>query len=59
MSLLTFSLSATIQEGCFLALESPIARVTGLDTPFPLAYEKEYMPGTLKIYDAIKRSLSF
>ena len=52
-------ISATIQERCFLSLEAPIARVTGIDTPFPLAYEKEYMPGTLKIYDAIKRTLSF
>ena len=52
-------ISAAIQERCFLALESPIARVTGLDTPFPLAYEKEYMPGALKIYDEIKRTISF
>ena len=52
-------ISAAIQERCFLALESPIARVTGLDTPFPLAYEKEYMPGALKIYDVIKSTLSF
>ena len=52
-------ISAAIQERCFLALESPIARVTGLDTPFPLAYEKEYMPGTLKIYDAIKSTLNY
>ena len=29
-------ISATIQEKCFLSLESPILRITGLDTPFPL-----------------------
>ncbi len=52
-------ISASIQERCFLSLESPIARVTGLDTPFPLAYEKEYMPGYLKIYDAIKSTLAY
>ena len=33
-------ISATIQERCFLYLESPIARVTGMDTPFPLVLEK-------------------
>ena len=32
--------SSTIQERCFLHLEAPIARVCGLDTPFPLAFEK-------------------
>ena len=52
-------ISATIQERCFLSLESPIARVTGMDTPFPLTYEKEYMPGYLKIYDAIKNTMNY
>lgn len=52
-------IAATIQERCFLYLESPIARVTGLDTPFPLALEKEYMPDHLKIFEAIKQSMSF
>ncbi len=52
-------ISATIQERCFLHLESPIARVTGIDTPFPLALEKEYMPGPLKIFEAITQSVNF
>ena len=52
-------IAAKIQETCFLYLESPIARVTGLDTPFPLAHDKEYMPDHLKNYEAIKRSVSF
>ncbi|OOV87987.1 alpha-ketoacid dehydrogenase subunit beta [Oceanospirillum linum] len=52
-------IAATIQDTCFLSLESPIARVTGLDTPFPLAHDKEYMPDHLKNYEAIKRSVSF
>lgn len=33
-------ITATVQEECFLSLESPVARVCGYDTPFPLAYEK-------------------
>ena len=50
---------ATIQELCFLSLEAPIARVTGLDTPFPLVQEKQYLPDHLKIFEAIKASLDF
>lgn len=52
-------ISATVQENCFLHLESPIARVCGLDTPYPLAHEKEYMPDHLKTYEAIKRTVNF
>ena len=52
-------IAATIQERCFLYLESPIARVTGLDTPFPLVLEKEYMPDHLKIFEAIRESVNF
>ncbi|UYG05817.1 alpha-ketoacid dehydrogenase subunit beta [Halomonas sp. LR3S48] len=52
-------IAATIQERCFLYLESPIERVTGLDTPFPLTLEKEYMPDHLKIFEAIKASVAF
>lgn len=52
-------IAATVQEKCFLHLESPIARVCGLDTPYPLSHEKEYMPDHLKTYEAIKRTLNF
>jgi len=52
-------IAATIQEQCFLNLEAPITRVTGLDTPFPLIQEKQYLPDHLKIYEAIKSSLTF
>lgn len=52
-------IAATVQERCFLYLESPIARVTGLDTPFPLTLEKEYMPDHLKVFEAIKQSMAF
>ncbi|BAJ02014.1 alpha-ketoacid dehydrogenase subunit beta [Shewanella violacea] len=52
-------ISATIQEECFLHLESPIARVCGLDTPYPLIHEKEYMPDALKTFEAIKATVNF
>lgn len=52
-------IAAAIQERCFLSLEAPIGRVTGLDTPFPLVHEKEYMPDQLKVYEAIKATVSY
>jgi 2-oxoisovalerate dehydrogenase E1 component beta subunit len=33
--------------------------VCGLDTPFPLVLEKEYLPDHLKVYEAIKRSIHY
>ena len=52
-------IAASVQERCFLHLESPICRVCGLDTPYPLAHEKEYMPDHLKTFEAIKRTVNF
>ncbi|WP_282168066.1 alpha-ketoacid dehydrogenase subunit beta [Shewanella japonica] len=52
-------IAAQIQQVCFLHLESPISRVCGLDTPYPLILEKEYMPDELKTYEAIKASVNF
>ncbi|BDM64156.1 2-oxoisovalerate dehydrogenase subunit beta [Shewanella sp. NFH-SH190041] len=51
--------AATIQQECFLYLESPISRVCGLDTPYPLCHEKEYMPDALKTFEAIKASINY
>lgn len=50
---------STIQKECFLSLESPIGRVCGYDTPFPLVFEKHYMPNAFKIFEAIKSSVNF
>jgi len=52
-------IAAAVQERCFLHLEAPIARVCGADTPFPLAFEKLYLPDELKVYDAIKKTVEF
>ena len=51
--------SSTIQEQCFLHLESPIARVCAADTPFPLAFEQYYLPDQWKVYDAIKETVNY
>ncbi|WP_417760585.1 alpha-ketoacid dehydrogenase subunit beta [Shewanella sp.] len=52
-------IAATIQQECFLYLESPIMRICGLDTPYPLVHEKEYMPDATKVFEAIKASINF
>ena len=52
-------IAATIQQECFLYLEAPIARVCGLDTPYPLCHEKEYMPDALKTFEAIKATMNY
>ncbi|KAG7343222.1 thiamine diphosphate-binding fold protein [Nitzschia inconspicua] len=50
---------ATIQKECFYSLECPIQRVCGYDTPFPLVFEKYYIPDKLKNYEAIKSAMEF
>jgi 2-oxoisovalerate dehydrogenase E1 component beta subunit len=47
-------LSSRIQEKCFLHLEAPVQRVCGLDTPFPLVFENEYLPSADKVFESIK-----
>ena len=44
---------ATMQERCFLHLESPIKRVCGFDIPFPLVFESNYLPDEFKNLEAI------
>jgi 2-oxoisovalerate dehydrogenase E1 component beta subunit len=50
-------LSATIQEECFWHLQAPIQRVTGWDTPYPLAFEWEYFPGQKRLITALNKVL--
>ncbi|KAK1262844.1 hypothetical protein QJS04_geneDACA009466 [Acorus gramineus] len=52
-------ISASITERCFLRLEAPVARICGLDTPFPLVYEPFYMPTKNKILEAIKSTVKY
>lgn len=52
-------LSAKVQEECFLSLKSPITRVCGYDTPFPLAQEPIYLPTEWKIYEAAKKCIKY
>jgi 2-oxoisovalerate dehydrogenase E1 component beta subunit len=52
-------LAAILQERCFLHLEAPIARVTGLDTPFPYTLEMEYLPRAPRILKAIRETVAY
>ncbi|HEY6099546.1 MAG TPA: alpha-ketoacid dehydrogenase subunit beta [Anaeromyxobacter sp.] len=52
-------LVALLQERCFLHLEAPIARVTGLDTPFPYTLEMEYLPRAPRILKALRETVAY
>ncbi|HIQ12882.1 MAG TPA: alpha-ketoacid dehydrogenase subunit beta [Thermoprotei archaeon] len=52
-------LSAYIVEEHVDLLYGPILRVTGYDTPFPLAHEKLYMPNIARIYNAISKLMEY
>ena len=50
-------LSALVQERCFYHLKSPIARVTGWDTPYPHAFEWDYFPGPARLAKALRKAM--
>jgi len=52
-------ISALIQERCFLHLEAPVLRVTGLDTPFPYTLENEYLPRAPRILQALRQTVTY
>jgi 2-oxoisovalerate dehydrogenase E1 component beta subunit len=52
--------AARVQEQAFFSLEAPVLRVTGYDTPYPVArVEDEWLPNLDRVLDAIDRSLAF
>lgn len=48
-------LSALVQERCFWMLRSPIERVAGWDTPYPLTFEWDYFPGPARLAASLTR----
>ena len=52
-------IAATVQEEAILCLKSPIVRITGWDTPFPLAFELLYLPDKLRCYEGIMKTINF
>ena len=52
--------TAIIQEHAFLSLEAPILRVTGYDTPYPVAsVEDLWRPDVFRILAAVHQSLQY
>ncbi len=51
-------LAALVQERCFYALEAPVERVTGFDTPYPHSLEWAYFPGPVRIGEAFARLIA-
>lgn len=53
-------IAATVMERAFYALEAPVLRVSGFDTPFPPAkLEGSYLPDADRILEAVDRSLAY
>lgn len=53
-------IAATVMERAFYALEAPVLRVSGYDTPFPPAkLEGVYLPDADRILEAVDRSLAY
>ncbi|HLI46421.1 MAG TPA: alpha-ketoacid dehydrogenase subunit beta [Geobacterales bacterium] len=52
-------IAAQLAEKALLYLEAPIMRVTGQDTPFPLANEHYYLPTLKRIKNTILKVVNF
>jgi 2-oxoisovalerate dehydrogenase E1 component beta subunit len=52
-------ISALLAEEAVDALEAPVVRVAGFDTPFPNALENYYMPDALRVLDAVERVMAW
>jgi 2-oxoisovalerate dehydrogenase E1 component beta subunit len=53
-------IAATVMEKAFYALEAPVLRVSGYDTPFPPAkLEGTYLPDADRILEAVDRALAY
>jgi 2-oxoisovalerate dehydrogenase E1 component beta subunit len=53
-------IAARVTEECFFALEAPVLRVGGFDTPYPPSrIEEEYLPDLDRVLDAVDRSLAY
>jgi pyruvate dehydrogenase E1 component beta subunit len=52
-------LAALITEKCFLHMQAPVKRCCGLDTPFPNTLEKEYLPESPRVIQAVLETLNY
>jgi pyruvate dehydrogenase E1 component beta subunit len=53
-------IAARVTEDAFYALEAPVLRVTGFDTPYaPARLEEHYLPDLDRILDGVDRALAY
>jgi 2-oxoisovalerate dehydrogenase E1 component beta subunit len=50
-------LAAQVTERCFYALEAPVQRVAGWDTPYPHSEEWDYFPGPARVGRALLKAM--
>ncbi len=51
--------AATISEEVLDSLLAPPVRVSGFDTPYPYAHDREYLPGPNRVLKAVQRVLDY
>ncbi|HEX7022493.1 MAG TPA: transketolase C-terminal domain-containing protein, partial [Trueperaceae bacterium] len=51
--------AATISEEVLDSLLAPPLRVSGFDTPYPYAQDREYLPGVNRILKAVQKALEY
>lgn len=52
-------LVALVTEHCFDALQAPVLRVTGWDTPFPYTLENAYLPDPQRVLAALRSTANY
>lgn len=53
-------IAAQVAEQCFYALEAPVLRVTGHNTPYPPSrIEEHYLPDLDRVLDAVDRAMAW
>ena len=50
-------LAAQVTKRCFYALEAPVERVAGWDTPYPVSEEWDYFPGPARVGRALVKAM--
>ena len=53
-------IAARLHEDLFYVMESPVLRVTGYDTPYPMSrVEEEYLPSLDRVLDAVDQAMAY
>jgi pyruvate dehydrogenase E1 component beta subunit len=52
---LASEISSLLHERCFYALQAPVLRITGWDTPFPYTLENDYLPLAPRVLAGLRK----